>query len=238
MLINKKQGSFFFVASLLTTAEFEPDPPHLASHCGTCTACLDACPTQAFPKPGVLDAQKCISYFTIELKQPIPKEQRSALGDWVFGCDICQDVCPWNRKAPAGREPTLVGPGSEDQILGLLELFTLSPDEFRRRFKPSAMWRTKRRGLLRNAAIVLGNQRDTRAVPTLIRALLDDEPMVRGATAWALGRFQTAEAQQALRERLSLEADPAVRREIQSALDSTPHCWRTGLSGHMGISDK
>jgi epoxyqueuosine reductase len=211
MLLNKRLGSFFFVASLLTTAELEPDPPHRASHCGTCTACLDACPTQAFPEPGVLDARKCISYLTIELRQPVPLDQRAGLGEWTFGCDVCQDVCPWNHKAPAGEAHE---PG--DAFLDLVELLRLDAESFRRRFKPTALWRARRRGLLRNAAIVLGNRRDPLAIPALVHALEDEEPMVRAAVAWALGQF--AEAQTVLRQHVAVETDPDVKREIEQAL--------------------
>ncbi len=217
MLINKKQGSFFFLAALLTTAELDPDQPHLASHCGTCTACLDACPTRAFPEPGVLDATKCISYLTIELRKPIPSELRSSVGDWVFGCDICQDVCPWNRKAPTGDMR-----GAEvhriNQSLDLIELLGLPTDEFRQRFRHTALWRTKRRGLLRNACIVLGNQRDPRAIPALSLALQDVEPLVRGAAAWAIGEFQLVEMRGVLQQRLGVETDETVREEISSSL--------------------
>lgn len=217
MLINKGMGSFFFIASLLTTAELEPDPPHLASHCGTCTACLDACPTQAFPEPGVLDAQKCISYLTIEVKQAVPGELRTEIGEWVFGCDVCQDVCPWNRKASTGQTAS-----SREPWLDLLELLALTPEEFRRRFKGTALWRSRRRGLLRNSAIVLGNRGDPRAVPALLQALGDEEKVIRGAAAWALGRFKSAEVETALRERLAMESEATVLEEILQALGEPP----------------
>lgn len=174
MLINKHRGSYFFLGALLTDAELTPDPPHEASHCGTCTACLDACPTQAFSGPGWLDARKCISYLTIELRGQLPPEQRAGVGEWLFGCDVCQEVCPWNRKDITTAE--CVDP---IEILGLSEM------EFRNRFGSTALSRAKRRGLARNAAIVLGNCGDERALPALEKALYDQEPAVREAAEWA-----------------------------------------------------
>jgi len=188
MLLNKRMGSFFFLGALLLDIDLRADPPHTGSHCGTCTACLDACPTQAFPKPGVLDARRCISYLTIELKDSVPKELRSGLGDWVFGCDICQDVCPWNRKAPATQEPTF-RPRPDLDPVDAAELLGLSEEAFRHRFRGTAVMRAKRRGLLRNAALVLGNRGDPAALPVLRRALDDPEPLVREAARWAIERI-------------------------------------------------
>jgi epoxyqueuosine reductase len=187
MLIHPERGSFFFLAALLTDLELPADEPFAGSHCGTCTACLDACPTQAFPEPHVLDATRCISYLTIELRSPIPEDLRELMGEWLFGCDVCQDVCPWNRKPSPGpiafpRDPAL-------EWLDPMELLAMDAEEFRARFKKTSLWRTRRAGLLRNAAVVLGNTGDERALPALERALADKEEVVREAAAWAIGRI-------------------------------------------------
>jgi epoxyqueuosine reductase len=188
MLINKQRGSYFFIGALLVDLELLADAPHSASHCGTCTACLDACPTQAFTGPGWLDARRCISYLTIELRSPIPEDLRPGLGDWVFGCDICQDVCPWNRRA--GHPSTPFAHRPELESLDPVELLGLSEEEFRRRFRGTALMRTKRRGLVRNAAIVLGNRGDPGTIPALERARTDPEPVVREAAQWAIERIR------------------------------------------------
>ena len=218
LLLNKKRGSWFVLGALLTDAELEYDQPHEAQHCGTCTACLDACPTQAFEGPNQLDPRRCISYLTIEHRSPIPMELRVGLNDWIFGCDVCQEVCPWNHKAPLASEMALA---SCDDLgaLELSELLALSETEFRQRFRGSPLWRPKRRGILRNAAIVLGNQLEQRAIPALIRALADFEPLVRGAAAWALGKFELPDTRAALERRISTELDPTVRAEITAALN-------------------
>lgn len=219
LLLNKPAGSYFFLAALLTNLDLEVDQPFATDHCGTCRACLDACPTNAFPQPYVLDATRCISYLTIELREPIPPELRSGIGDWLFGCDVCQDVCPWNHRAPVSNESAFQPRPAENPV-DLVELFSLDDAQFRARFRHSPLWRAKRRGILRNAAIVLGNQRAERAIPALVGALRDPEPLVRGAAAWALGRMATPEACAALGERLVEEADPTVRAELQNALDA------------------
>jgi epoxyqueuosine reductase len=188
MLINKRQGSYLFLGALLLDLELQPDEPHHASHCGTCTRCLDACPTQAFPGPGLLDARRCISYLTIELRATVPVEQRPGLGDWVFGCDVCQEVCPWNRREVAG-EPALAA-RADLMTLDLTELLALDEPGFRQRFVGTALLRAKRSGLLRNAALVLGNQGDPAALPALRRALADPEPLIREAAEWAIGQIE------------------------------------------------
>jgi epoxyqueuosine reductase len=217
MLLNKRIGSWFFLAALLTDVELEPDAPHVAQHCGTCTRCLDACPTGAFVAPFQLDARRCISYLTIEHRGPIAHELRSGLGDWLFGCDVCQDVCPWNRKAPISTEPAFQ-PVADLHPANAIELLSLSDDEFRSRFQNTPLARPKRSGILRNAAIVLGNCGEAGAVPALIRSLLDSEPVIRGAAAWALGQIGGDCATTALRARLAIESDDEVRDEIRQAL--------------------
>ena len=189
-LLDGALGSWFFIGVVLTTAELEWDARE-PERCGTCTACLDACPTQAFVGPYALDARRCIAYLTIEHRGDISEADREAIGEWVFGCDVCQEVCPWNRKAARAREPALA-PGSP--FPPLEALLDLDGDAFRSRFRGSAMWRAKRAGLLRNAALVLGNRRDWHAVPALRRALCDADLEVRRAAQWALDRIEGADA--------------------------------------------
>ncbi|MCE9544783.1 MAG: tRNA epoxyqueuosine(34) reductase QueG [Planctomycetia bacterium] len=222
LLLNRQMGSWFFLAALLTDQELAYDQPHGADHCGTCTACLDACPTGAFVAPYVLDSRKCISYLTIELKTAIPAPLRADMGDWLFGCDVCQEVCPWNHHAakPAESESQSRVPGGTPQPgeaggMDLIELFWLDDAAFRARFRHTPLWRPKRRGILRNAAIVLGNQRTPTALPALIRGLNDVEPLVRGACAWALCQFSEPAAQEALQARRKIESDATVLEEIQ-----------------------
>ena len=217
LLLNRQQGSWFFLAALLTDVELLPDAPFTQDHCGTCRACLDACPTDAFPQPYVLDATRCISYLTIELKQQIPTELRAGLGDWLFGCDVCQEVCPWNRHAPSTTDAEFQ-PHRDHNPIALADLFALDDEAFRQRFRRTPLWRPRRRGILRNAAIVLGNQGNEDAVPALGRGLNDTEPLIRGAAAWALGRIGRPAALQLLGEQSTVESDKEVRKEIEAAL--------------------
>jgi epoxyqueuosine reductase len=214
LLLNKRLGSWFFLAALLTDLELDYDVPHETDHCGTCRACLDACPTQAFVDAYVLDARRCISYLTIELRDAVPGDLRAGIGDWLFGCDVCQDVCPWNRRAPVTSEPAFK-PLAETNPVDLAALFDLDEAGFRARFRNTPLWRAKRRGLLRNAAIVLGNQQHADALPALTRGLNDAEPLVRGACAWAIGNHRGQDALSALGARLAIESDAAVRFEIE-----------------------
>jgi epoxyqueuosine reductase len=220
LLLNRQGGSWFFLAALLTDLELTYDEGHESDHCGTCRACLDACPTNAFPQPYVLDATRCISYLTIELRDSIPRDLREGMQDWVFGCDVCQDVCPWNRRAPHSDEPALA-PEPGMNPIDAAELLSLDETGFRRRFRGTPLWRAGRRGLLRNAAIVLGNRPGERGRAALLKGLNDDEPMIRSASAWALGRHGDRRAREALAARLAKEEDDEVRREIGDALERT-----------------
>jgi len=215
LLLNKSQGSWFFLAALLTDVELEYNTHSATDHCGTCTACIDVCPTDAFPQPHVLDASRCISYLTIEHKGAIPRDLRAGIGEWLLGCDLCQDVCPWNNRAPVSLEASFE-PLEESNPVQLAELFWLDDEAFRQRFKRTPLWRPKRRGILRNAAIVLGNNPAPAALPALVRGLNDEEPLVRGSAAWALGCYE--ESVGPLNERLAIEADEEVREEIVAAL--------------------
>ena len=199
MLINRKLGSFTVLGALLVDLELSYDQPHSTGHCGTCTRCLDLCPTDAIAGPYRLDASKCLSYWTIEHRGAIPDPMAEQLDGWAFGCDICQDVCPWNRKAPDGREPSLQA-RPEFTSPDLIEWLRADPDEFRRRMRRTALSRARRSGLLRNAALILGQRRCLEAESALIALLSDDDPVIRGASAWALGRLDTEGARRALRD--------------------------------------
>ena len=221
LLLNKRLGSWFFLAALLTDVELQPDAPHETDHCGTCRACLDACPTGAFVDAYQLDARRCISYLTIELRDAVPHELRGGVGDWLFGCDVCQDVCPWNRQAPRTSAEAFA-PRADTNPVDLATLFLLDDAAFKARFRHSPLWRPKRRGILRNAAIVLGNQRQAGAIDAVSHGLHDDESLVRGACAWALGQIGTSEARRALAGRASIETDAGVSAEIAAALSTIP----------------
>jgi epoxyqueuosine reductase len=222
MLIDPRAGSYFFLSALLTDLELPESVPVRVDHCGTCTACLDACPTDAFVEPRVLDANRCISWLSIEHRGPVPGELRAGMGDWIFGCDICQEVCPWNRLAPGSQEPLFQARGGEP-TLALAELLRMDDEAFRGAFKGTPLVRAKRSGLLRSAAIALGNRPDPASVDALVAALSDGDEIVRGAAAWALGRWIAAgemigPARAALESRLPQENDADVRAEIESAL--------------------
>lgn len=211
-LLHKQHGSWFFLAEVLTDLALEPDVP-ASDHCGTCTSCLVQCPTQALQPGFVLDARRCISYWTIEHRGAIPVAMRPGLGNWVFGCDICQEVCPWNEKL---RPP---GPADERLTPWLPGLLQLDDEGFRQRFRGTPVRRAKREGLLRNIAVVLGNTGNPAAVKPLVTALESDpSALVRGHAAWALGHLGGTAARSALAN--AHRRDEACREEIEAALDA------------------
>ncbi len=212
LLAKRRLGSWFFLGELILDLELEPDAP-AADHCGSCTRCIEACPTDAIVAPYVLDSRRCISYLTIELREDIPEQFRPGMDNLVFGCDVCQDVCPWNRKAEEGREKALA-PRAENRAPRLDELAGLTPEEFSRRFRRSAVKRTKWRGLMRNVAVALGNSGEPSSVPALAGLLEVDDPMVRRHAAWGLWRLATPEAIRLLEERRQVEPDEPTRDEI------------------------
>jgi epoxyqueuosine reductase len=186
-LIHPKHGSYFLLSEILLDLPLEPDPPFATDHCGTCTRCIDACPTDCILPNRTIDATRCISYLTIELKDDIPTDLREKIGDWVFGCDICQVVCPWNRFAGGG-DPAF-GDVHSEPLPSLTEELVISTEEFNQRFKRSPVKRAKRRGYLRNVAVALGNIGDMHALPVLNRALEDPEPRVRQHAEWAIEKI-------------------------------------------------
>ena len=221
-LLSMSIGSFFFLGELFLGLELEWDRP-IRNRCGQCRLCLDACPTNAFVGPYVLDARRCISYLTIELKGAIPRDLRPLVGTHIFGCDICQDVCPYNTKVKMAKEPAF-HPRQGLRAPQLIPLLSLTEAEFREKFAGSPILRAKRRGFLRNVCVALGNLRRGETVAALVQTLDEDpEPLVRGHAAWALGQIQNREARQALEAARSRETDSMVLGEIQASIDAFPN---------------
>ncbi len=215
-ILNPTYGSWILLGQLITDLPLAADAP-LNKTCGQCARCLPACPTDAIVAPYVVDNRRCISYLTIEHKGDIPRELRADMGNWVFGCDICQEVCPVNRKARATNDPNF---GRRDlSPVDLVELLEMNEEEFRRRFAGTPIIRAKREGMQRNACVALGNLADADAVPALSQALRTAAPVVRSHAAWALGRIGNADAQELLRTAADTESDVSVLAEIRWASD-------------------
>ncbi len=216
-ILDRKLGSWFFLGEILLDVELDYGEPAL-DHCGSCTRCIDACPTDAIVEPYLLDSRRCISYLTIELKEDIPEDLREPMGNLVFGCDICQDVCPWNHPVPDSSvlelEPRRVNRSPE-----LWELAQLSPDEFRERFSGSPVKRAKWRGFVRNVAVAMGNSGNPGLQPELTSLLDSEDPMVRRHAGWALKQLGTREALDAVRRRCSRESDSETRATLRELLD-------------------
>ncbi|MCP5101355.1 MAG: tRNA epoxyqueuosine(34) reductase QueG [Chloroflexi bacterium] len=214
MLIGPQRGSWFFLGELLTTAPLTFDMPQTMPGCGRCTSCQDACPTNAFSAPYVLDARRCISYLTIELKGWIPREYRPLIGKWVYGCDVCQDVCPFNRFAPQTAVSAFEADSWDSAAPPLLELLTLDEAGFKARFANSPIKRIRRRRLVRNACVAAGNWGSETAVPALTNLLTDAEPLIRGHAAWALHQIGDGVGLTAVSDALADELDKDVQREM------------------------
>jgi epoxyqueuosine reductase len=219
MLIHPRRGSSFFLGEIIVDLEFdEYDQPGQATMCGSCTRCLRACPTDAFPAPHVLDARRCISYLTIEHKGWIDRDLRPLMGNWVFGCDVCQDVCPFQRFAVPTQEQTFYPPDFDHAAPFLLDLLTLDDETFRKRFEGTPIYRIKRERLARNACVAAGNWGHPDATEPLISLLADTSPIIRGHAAWALGRI-LGNSKLVLREYYKIETDPLVREEIEAVIN-------------------
>jgi epoxyqueuosine reductase len=226
-VVTRRLGTWLFLGEVLVDVELPADQPH-ANYCSTCQECLKACPTRALvaahgrrASANELDARLCLSYLTIELKGAIPRELRPLVGNRVYGCDSCQDCCPWNL-TPAKTRHAAFHPREDLLAPKLTELLALSPGEFRERFRGSPIQRLRRKRFLRNVAVALGNSGDRSVVPALIAALTDGEPLVRQHVAWALGRLGGEDAIVALRGRMNAESDPDVREELALALRDNP----------------
>jgi epoxyqueuosine reductase len=216
-LVSREHGSWLFLGAIFTTLELPPDRPD-DDHCGTCRACLDTCPTGAFPAPYRLDARRCISYLTIEHKGPIPRELRPLMGNRIYGCDDCLAVCPWNKFARAGREAKLAARAAL-RAPPLAELAGLDDAGFRALFTKSAVKRIGRARFLRNVLIAIGNSGDPTLASAAERLLADASPLVRGAAVWALGRLDRPRLALCAEKRCAAESDPHVVAEWAAVLD-------------------
>jgi len=216
MLIHPRRGSTFFIGEIFTDLEFDAyDQPGRATMCGNCTRCLKACPTNAFPRPHVLDARRCISYLTIEHKGWIPHDLRPMMGNWVYGCDVCQDVCPFQRFALPSTEAAFYPVDSDRAAPKLVDLLALDAHTFHQRYYGSAIFRIKRERLVRNACIAAGNWGSEQTVPLLENLLHDESPLVRGHAAWALRQIMGERANPLLEAAIKRETDSDAKAELQ-----------------------
>ena len=213
-LIRPQGGSWFFLAEVLIDLDLPAEDREVRVSCGSCRRCIDACPTNAFAASYVLDSRRCISYLTIEHKGAIPRELREGMGDWVFGCDVCQEICPFNRFSSDADWPELRPEAGVGPRIDLAEVLSIRTDEeFRRRFKGTPLTRPKRRGLLRNAAIAAANIDCTAAIPALIDCIKNDpEPFIRSHALWAIARLDPKEAKRLI-DRSLQDSDREVRKE-------------------------
>ena len=218
-IIVPGHGSWVMLGEMLLDLDLVPDQP-LGRDCGRCTICLDRCPTGAIVGPYQIDAPKCLSFQTIEQRGSIPRDLRPLLGDWIFGCDVCQEVCPYTRAAQPVLDPEFAAQTIERRYPSLQWLLAMTEAEFREMYRGSAVRRAKRRGIARNAAVALGNTGNRDAAPVLVDALTShDESLVRGHAAWALGRLGGRVARAALESARNLEPDATVYAEITNALE-------------------
>jgi epoxyqueuosine reductase len=215
-LVSRQLGSWLFLGAIFTTLDLPPDAPE-TDHCGSCRACLDICPTAAFPAPYRLDARRCISYLTIEHKGPIPRELRSAMGNRIFGCDDCLAVCPWNKYAQAGHEAKLAARAALKAPL-LADLARLDQAAFRTLFAKSPVKRTGRDRFVRNVLTAIGNSEDPALAGEAERLITDASALVRGAAIWALGRLDRNRLAEIAPVRRAAEDDPTVEAEWEVAL--------------------
>lgn len=219
MLIHPRRGSSFFIGEIITSLAFEDyDDPHRPTMCGTCSRCLEACPTDAFPKPYVLDARRCISYHTIENKGWIARELRPGFGNWIFGCDICVDVCPFQRFATETDEVAFLPFDIERVAPPLTDILMSTEASYRALFRRSPLERIKRKQMVRNACVAAGNWRGERAIPHLIQLLYDGSALVRGHAAWALWRTMDLDASKLLTDLYRRDDDARVRAEVEALL--------------------
>ncbi len=212
MVLTATAGSWVLLGEIITNVRLAPDEP-LLTGCGSCTRCIDVCPTGAIVAPGTIDARRCISFLTIENRDWIPRELRRALGAWIFGCDICQEVCPVNSHAAVMSRSQAVDPEPK-----LAEILMLTEPQYRHRFRHTAVWRAGLRGLKRNACVAAGNVGGAQELPALCTVLADDDPCLRGHAAWALGEIGGPDAIAVLDRAGAHESDERVREEIACAL--------------------